>query len=50
MRFPDGENLNQLHKSLARFHPPAFILFAGKIENSAKRRFIMVFVKTLYFP
>ncbi len=24
MRFPDGENLNQLHKSLARFHPAGF--------------------------
>ena len=42
MRFPDGENLNQLHKSLARFHPAGFDFICGKIQNSAKRRFIMV--------
>lgn len=24
MGFPDGENLNQLNKSLARFHPAGF--------------------------
>lgn len=36
MRFPDGENLNQLHKSRRDFIPPAFILFAGKSKIARK--------------